>query len=296
MGDPGHFEQCDDGNTTSGDGCSATCEVEAGWRCDMPNQPCRQPKCGDGLIDWFAGAGGAGGAGGAASAGAPASAGFPGTGGAGNGGWAEQCDDGNATSGDGCDATCSLEAGYSCQMPGQPCKLAVGGRHLRLPERRVRRRQSGERRRLLRHLLRRMGGGTAGAFATGGSFAVPAASGGARAARHDLAVEQPPLNRLGDVRLRARARLAFEIGDGARDAQHFAVRARRQPSWRIAASIKRRLSRVERGATRSRSRRGGGRVERALQALLAARSRCTARARVTRSRTCSRALRRARRQ
>jgi cysteine-rich repeat protein len=26
-------EECDDGNTTSGDGCSATCTVEAGYTC-----------------------------------------------------------------------------------------------------------------------------------------------------------------------------------------------------------------------------------------------------------------------
>ena len=53
-------EQCDDGNTTSGDGCSATCTTET--------------RCGDGIV---------------------------------NGG--EQCDDGNTTSGDGCSATCTTE-------------------------------------------------------------------------------------------------------------------------------------------------------------------------------------------
>jgi large repetitive protein len=36
-------EQCDDGNTTSGDGCSATCETEA----PPPPPPC----CGDGHVD-----------------------------------------------------------------------------------------------------------------------------------------------------------------------------------------------------------------------------------------------------
>ncbi|MFO1463339.1 MAG: CARDB domain-containing protein [bacterium] len=53
-------EQCDDGNTTPGDGCSDICRLES--------------VCGDGLIE-------------------------PG----------EQCDDGNATGGDGCSATCRLE-------------------------------------------------------------------------------------------------------------------------------------------------------------------------------------------
>ncbi|HEY5947932.1 MAG TPA: myxococcus cysteine-rich repeat containing protein, partial [Kofleriaceae bacterium] len=36
-------EQCDDGNTTSGDGCSATCETEP-----PPPPP---PSCGDGNVD-----------------------------------------------------------------------------------------------------------------------------------------------------------------------------------------------------------------------------------------------------
>jgi len=53
-------EQCDDGNTADGDGCSATCVTE--------------PCCGDGHLD-------AG----------------------------EQCDDGNTSDGDGCSATCQTE-------------------------------------------------------------------------------------------------------------------------------------------------------------------------------------------
>ncbi len=64
--DPG--EQCDDGNTVSGDGCSATCQ--------------REPRCGDGVVD-------------------------PG----------EECDDGNTVNGDGCSAQCLLE----------PCKIVKTG-------------------------------------------------------------------------------------------------------------------------------------------------------------------------
>jgi cysteine-rich repeat protein len=64
--DPG--EECDDGNTTDGDGCSATCQ--------------REPRCGDGFLD-------------------------PG----------EECDDGNTTAGDGCSASCNLE----------PCKVVRSG-------------------------------------------------------------------------------------------------------------------------------------------------------------------------
>jgi len=43
--EPDAGEQCDDGNTTSGDGCSATCLIEAGFTCtpaiagDPPNPP-----------------------------------------------------------------------------------------------------------------------------------------------------------------------------------------------------------------------------------------------------------------
>jgi len=59
-------EQCDDGNATNGDGCSAMCRTEP-----PPPPP---PSCGDDHLD-------AG----------------------------EQCDDGNTTNGDGCSATCMLE-------------------------------------------------------------------------------------------------------------------------------------------------------------------------------------------
>src|SRR5262245_22157629 len=34
----------------------------------------------------------------------------------------EECDDGNADSGDGCDAQCQLEAGFSCPVPGSACE------------------------------------------------------------------------------------------------------------------------------------------------------------------------------
>ena len=36
----------------------------------------------------------------------------------------EQCDDGNAVSGDGCSATGTIEAGYLCHVPGRACSLA----------------------------------------------------------------------------------------------------------------------------------------------------------------------------
>ena len=59
-------EQCDDGNTTPGDGCSPSCQTEVG-------------TCGNGTVD---------------------------TG--------EQCDDSNTTSGDGCSSTCQNETASIC--------------------------------------------------------------------------------------------------------------------------------------------------------------------------------------
>lgn len=87
-------ESCDDGNTTSDDGCSATCRVEgcgdgviepeSGEDCDDGNTAdgdgcsavCAVEFCGDGVVQSALG---------------------------------EACDDGNTTSGDGCSDTCSLE-------------------------------------------------------------------------------------------------------------------------------------------------------------------------------------------
>lgn len=39
----------------------------------------------------------------------------------------EECDDGNATAGDGCGATCLLEVGFQCPTPGSPCIPATCG-------------------------------------------------------------------------------------------------------------------------------------------------------------------------
>jgi cysteine-rich repeat protein len=70
-----HYEACDDGNTTSGDGCNDECVVEPGYNCDVYQQPCKLAVCGDGIYDWPY----------------------------------ESCDDGNTTSGDGCSSTCVYE-------------------------------------------------------------------------------------------------------------------------------------------------------------------------------------------
>jgi cysteine-rich repeat protein len=76
-------EACDDGNVAAGDGCSATCAVEAGFSCSGSPSSCLTIACGNGVVQ---------------------------TG--------ETCDDGNTGAGDGCDATCHLEANFVCV--GQP--------------------------------------------------------------------------------------------------------------------------------------------------------------------------------
>ena len=42
-------EECDDGNTTDGDGCSASCQSEDGWTCAGQPSVCA-PTCGDGKV------------------------------------------------------------------------------------------------------------------------------------------------------------------------------------------------------------------------------------------------------
>jgi len=87
-------ETCDDGQATpkDGDGCDATCQIEKGWACLTPGEPCQAAKCGDGII-------------------------------AGN----EQCEDGNAipTSKDGCSDSCQLEDGFVCPTVGKACRATV---------------------------------------------------------------------------------------------------------------------------------------------------------------------------
>jgi cysteine-rich repeat protein len=82
-------EQCDDGNSISGDGCSSDCKIECDWMCGrLGCPPCGGPQsvCGNGVLD-------------------------PG----------EQCDDGNILNGDGCSASCQVEPTWLCPTPGRPC-------------------------------------------------------------------------------------------------------------------------------------------------------------------------------
>ncbi len=79
-------EECDDGNKVGGDGCSPSCKIEAAFECfDNGKKNVCTAVCGDGITMWML-----------------------------NGDAAEQCDDGNNISGDGCSADCKIEQGYTC--------------------------------------------------------------------------------------------------------------------------------------------------------------------------------------
>ena len=86
-------EQCDDGNTTSGDGCSLSCQIEANWDCPPEGGSCTYiAVCGNGKLTSD-----------------------------------ETCDDNNTNDGDGCSGDCqTIEPGYYCPVPGKPCSPLCG--------------------------------------------------------------------------------------------------------------------------------------------------------------------------
>lgn len=86
-------EDCDDGNASSGDGCSSSCKQETDWVCPTSGKACISTVvCNDSRIS-------------------------------GN----EQCDDGNILEGDGCSAKCQLEPGWTCPVLGSPCTAKTCG-------------------------------------------------------------------------------------------------------------------------------------------------------------------------
>ena len=99
------FEQCEDGNTEDGDGCSSLCELEEGFTCyndysASPITSCRPTTCGDLHAQGF-----------------------------------EQCEDGNTEDGDGCSSSCQFEPGFICGQTLESelytCRPIVCGNGLR---------------------------------------------------------------------------------------------------------------------------------------------------------------------
>jgi fibro-slime domain-containing protein len=86
-------EQCDDGNSANGDGCSRICQIESNWDCPTEGKPCVYlGVCGNGRLTSN-----------------------------------KACDDGNTTGGDGCSKDCqTVETGYICRVPGKPCTTLCG--------------------------------------------------------------------------------------------------------------------------------------------------------------------------
>ncbi len=137
-------EDCDDGNLTGGDGCSAVCEIEIGWSCTDNPAVMGTPStcvfgCGNGMVgageacddgDTMGGDGCAANCteeGGWTCTGTMPSACTPFCGdGARRGG--EPCDDGNMSAGDGCSSTCTVESGWACngEGPGSCTSVADG--------------------------------------------------------------------------------------------------------------------------------------------------------------------------
>lgn len=109
-------EQCDDGNTTDGDGCSATCH----------NEGTAPPRCGDGKVDIGEQCDDGNTVGGD---GCEPDCKYSVLSVCGNGKLEvnEACDDGNTVSGDGCEADCSLTPTQVTQCPGASTEPLASG-------------------------------------------------------------------------------------------------------------------------------------------------------------------------
>jgi len=111
-------EICDDRNANPGDGCSASCQIEPGWACSVIGAACRAALCGDGIVAGFEACDDAGLC---------------------NGGGGTLClsdadctsaGDGTtcaASSGDGCNTNCEVEAGSVCPSTGGFCGRSTCG-------------------------------------------------------------------------------------------------------------------------------------------------------------------------
>ena len=89
------YEQCDDGNTKDGDGCTSKCAFEPNWICATKDgkSHCSPILCGNGQLDGD-----------------------------------EECDDGNRDNGDGCSSLCLIEYGAKCEQVGavSQCVIVCG--------------------------------------------------------------------------------------------------------------------------------------------------------------------------
>ena len=95
------IETCDDGNAQAGDGCHSNCQIEADFICDTSASPttCVAAVCGDNAVNGDVNENLTGGR--------------------------EECDDGNTTAGDGCDANCRKEVPAAWRYAG--CSAAWYG-------------------------------------------------------------------------------------------------------------------------------------------------------------------------
>ncbi|MFK7991686.1 MAG: fibro-slime domain-containing protein [Sandaracinaceae bacterium] len=116
------LEECDDGNTTTLDGCEAFCRIEDGYACPPGGGACHLTTCGDGIAEGAEECDDANleigdgctpfcdveptCSGGSCSPVCGDDNVFPG----------EACDDGNTRDGDGCSSTCTIEPGFSCVL------------------------------------------------------------------------------------------------------------------------------------------------------------------------------------
>jgi cysteine-rich repeat protein len=123
-------EACDDGNTTSGDGCSVVCKIEVGWKCDGSPSVCAKTTCGDGNKEIAEGCDDGNtlpfdGCSEDCQIEPDCSSGMcKSTCGDGivlN----EDCDDGNVANGDGCSKDCKVEPGWTCKQPDLGEKMMV---------------------------------------------------------------------------------------------------------------------------------------------------------------------------
>ena len=105
-------EQCDDGNATNGDGCSSTCQTETQAGCGNGATEGTE-QCDDGNTT--------------SGDGCSSTCRNETPAGCGNGTVAspETCDDGNTTAGDGCSSVCATEPGYTCTGNPSVCTVVT---------------------------------------------------------------------------------------------------------------------------------------------------------------------------